>query len=98
MTEPRISQLDQLVEHYLGLESLEVTEELLDLCGATIDERAMPVLKRRLREEEAQVPLLEARGYTRMREKSEQLVRSLTSLITVLEEMSHDTASEPEGA
>jgi hypothetical protein len=90
MTESQLSQLDQLVEHYLGLESFEITEELLDLCGATIDERALPVLIRRLREEEEQVLLFGARGYTRMREKSEQLVRSLTSLITVLEEMSHD--------
>ncbi|MGH2506300.1 MAG: hypothetical protein ACRDHZ_02625 [Ktedonobacteraceae bacterium] len=36
--------LHQLVEHYLGLESLEVTEELLNLCGACIDVRALPVL------------------------------------------------------
>jgi hypothetical protein len=83
----------ELIERYLGLESLEVTEELLDLCGATIDARALPVLKRRLHEEKAQVSQLEARGYIRMREKSEQLVGSLTSLITVLEEMSHDPAS-----
>ena len=39
---------DQLVEHYLGLESMEVTEELLDLCGASIDTRALALLKRRL--------------------------------------------------
>ena len=75
-----------------------MTEELLDLCGATIDARALPVLKRRLHEEKAQGSQLEARGYIRMREKSEQLVRSLTSLITALEEMSNDTSSEPEGA
>jgi len=93
MTEAQRSQLEQLVEHYLGLESFEVTEELLDLCGAALDERALPVLKRRLHEEEAQVPRFQARGYIRMREKSEQLVRSLTSLITALEEMCHDTTS-----
>jgi hypothetical protein len=93
MTEPQRTQLDQLVGDYLGLESLEVTEELLDLCGAAIDERALPVLIRRLREEEEQVHLFGARGYTRMREKSEQLVRSLTSLITALEEMSHDATN-----
>lgn len=80
----------QLVEHYLGLESFEVTEALLDLCGATIDTRALPLLKRRLREEEAQMPQLEARGYIRMREKSEQLVASLKPLIEALEEIDHD--------
>ena len=83
----------ELIERYLGLESLEVTEELLDLCGATIDARALPVLKRRLHEEKVHVSQLEARGYIRMREKSEQLVESLTSLITVLEAMSHDPSS-----
>jgi hypothetical protein len=83
----------ELIERYLGLESLEVTEELLDLCGATIDARALPVLKRRLHEEKVQVSQLEARGYIRMREKSEQLVESLTSLITVLEAMNHDPSS-----
>ena len=77
---------DQLVKHYLGLESMEVTEALLDLCGASIDTRALPLLKRRLREEEAQVPILEARGYIRMREKSEQLVVSLRPLIAALEQ------------
>jgi hypothetical protein len=75
----------RLVEHYLGLESMEVTEELLDLCGARIDERALPLLRRRLVEEEAQIPLLEARGYIRMREKCEQLVASLQALIAALE-------------
>lgn len=83
----------ELIEQYLGLESLQVTEELLDLCGATIDARALPVLKRRLKEEKAHVSQFEARGYIRMREKSEQLLGSLTSLITVLEEMSHDPSS-----
>lgn len=83
----------ELIEWYLGLESLEVTEELLNLCGATIDARALPVLKRRLHEEKAHVSQLEARGYIRMREKSEQLVGSLTALITVLEAMSYDPTS-----
>ena len=82
--------LEQLTEQYLGQESMEVTEELLDLCGASIDTRALPLLKRRLREEEMQVPLLEARGYIRMREKSEQLVASLKPLIATLEEMNHE--------
>ncbi len=84
---------DQLVEQYLGLESMEVTEELLDLCGASIDTRALLLLKRRLREEEVQVPILEARGYIRMREKSEQLVASLKPLIAALEDMNHEAPS-----
>jgi hypothetical protein len=77
---------DQLVGQYLGLESMEVTETLLDLCGATIDRRALSLLKQRLQEERAKVPLLEARGYIRLREKSEQMVASLTALIIALEE------------
>lgn len=76
---------DHLIEHYLGLESIEVTEMLLDLCGATIDERALPLLKQRLQEEQAQVPLLDARGYVRLREKSEQMVATLIPLIAALE-------------
>jgi hypothetical protein len=83
----------QLIECYLGLEAFEATFELLDLCGATIDRLALPTLKRRLREEEAQVPMLEARGYIRMREKSQQLIASLKPLIEALEGMSHDTPS-----
>ena len=55
--------------------------------------RAIQDLKRRLREEEAQVPMLEARGYIRMREKSQQLIASLKPLIEALEGMSHDTPS-----
>jgi hypothetical protein len=79
-------QLTQLVEQYLGLESMEVTEELLDLCGASVDARALPLLRRRLYEEEVQIPQLEARGYVRMREKCEQLVASLRLLIAALEQ------------
>jgi hypothetical protein len=75
-----------LIERYLVLESFEVTEELLDLCGATLDARAVPLLKRRLQEEEHQVVSFEAKGYIRMREKSEQLVSSLTLLIKALED------------
>ncbi len=77
---------DYLIEQYLGLESLEVTEELLDLCGASIDARALPLLQQRLHKEEAALPQLEARGYVRLREKGEQLVASLRSLIAVLEQ------------
>jgi len=99
MTEQRTSNvhhgLTPLMEQYLGLESMEVTEELLDLCGASIDTRALPLLKRRLREEETQIPQLEARGYVRMCEKSEQLAASLRPLIEALEQMKleeqHDT-------
>ena len=75
---------DQIVEQYLGLESMEVTETLLDVCGATIDERALPLLKQRLQEEQAQVPRLQARGYIRLRQKSEQMVAALISLIAAL--------------
>ncbi len=37
---------DELVEQYLGLESMKVTEELLNLCGASVDPRALPLLRR----------------------------------------------------
>lgn len=80
------NDLPHLAEQYLGLASMEVTEDLLDLCGASIDTRALPFLKRRLREEEAQIPLFEARGYVRMREKCEQLVANLRLLIKALEQ------------
>jgi hypothetical protein len=90
MTEQRTcpghDDLTPLVERYLGLESMEVTEDLLDLCGASINIRAVPLLKRRLQEEEAQIPQLEVRGYVRMREKCEQLVASLRPLIAALEQ------------
>jgi hypothetical protein len=86
MKQPTANTIAHLVEQYLGLESLEVTEELLDLCGASIDARALPLLRQRLREEEAQLPQLEARGYVRLREKCEQLVASLRLLITALEQ------------
>ncbi len=80
-----IDLLDQLIEQYLALESLETTETLLELCGATIDERALPLLKQRLHEEEAQSHVLEVRGYIRLREKSEQMVAALIPLIAELE-------------
>jgi len=84
MTERMSNDYDQLVEQYLGLESMDVTEALLELCGATIDGRALPLLKQRLQEEQAQIPSLEARGYLRLREKSEQMVAALTPLIVAL--------------
>jgi hypothetical protein len=86
MKQSEASAFDHLAEQYLALESLEVTEELLDLCGARIGTCALPLLRRRLHEEEAQLPLLEARGYVRLREKGEQLVASLRPLITALEQ------------
>jgi hypothetical protein len=85
MTEPMSSSCDQLVEQYLGLESMQVTETLLELCGATIDKRALPLLKQRLQEEEAQIVVLEARGYRRLCEKSEQMIAALTPLIIAFE-------------
>jgi hypothetical protein len=84
MTERTSNNFDQLAEHYLGLESMEVTETLLDLCGATIDERALPLLKQRLQEEQTQIPLLDMRGYVRLREKSEQMVAAIVPLIAAL--------------
>jgi len=79
-----------LIESYLGLESFEITEELLDLCGASLDARALTVLRRRLQEEEGRALRLERQGYLRMAEKSQQLVASLTPLIAALEEHTHD--------
>ena len=93
------TQIEDLVEHYLLLESFEVTEELLRLCGATVDTHALPLLKRRLKEEKQQVTLLEERGYIRMREKSAQLVTSLSLLITALEgEQSNDSSAKTMGS
>ncbi len=43
MTQPLETPLTHLVAQYLSLEELIVTEELLDLCGAAIDWRALPV-------------------------------------------------------
>ncbi len=90
MTQPLETPLTHLVAQYLSLEELIVTEELLDLCGAAIDWRALPVLKRRLHEEKVQAMQFEARGYIRMWEKCEQLIVSLTDLIATLEGASHD--------
>ena len=81
------SSMEGLIEQYLLLESFDVTEELLDLCGATLDARALPILRMRLQEEERQAAGLEERGYVRMREKSEQLAASLRPLIAALEGM-----------
>lgn len=55
-TYPGQNDLIHLMEQYLGLESMEVTEELLELCGASIDTHALPLLKRRLHEERGSDP------------------------------------------
>ncbi len=89
-TQPAPGSLTHLVEQYLGLESMEITESLLDVCGARIDARAIPLLTRRLQEEEAQILSFQVRGYTRMREKSEQLVASLKPLIAALKQAEQD--------
>jgi hypothetical protein len=94
MTPRSVSPFDQLVAQYLGLEELSVTEALLDMYGARIDTRALPLLKRRLHEEEAHVMALGARGYVRMREKCEQLVTCLKQLIEALEGMGHVTSND----
>ena len=93
-TRPAPGSLTHLVEQYLGLESMEITESLLDVCGARIDARAIPLLTRRLQEEEAQILSLQVRGYTRMREKSEQLVASLKPLIAALKQAEQDARRE----
>ncbi len=90
---PEQNNLIHLMERYLGLESMEVTEALLDLCGASIDMHALPLLRRRLQEEQAQVLQCEMHGYIRMREKSAQLVASLKPLIAALEDMNHEAPS-----
>ncbi len=77
--------LTAAARRYLDLESMEVVEELLELYGAELDARALPVLSRRLAEEQQALPGLESRGYVRMAEKSVQLVAGLEDLISELE-------------
>jgi hypothetical protein len=84
MTDRPRCDYNQLVEQYLDLESLEVTEALLELCGAAIDRRALSLLKQRLQEEQTQIRRLHEHGYVRLREKSEQLVAALIPLIAAL--------------
>jgi hypothetical protein len=97
MTQRSVFHFDQLVTQYLDLEELSVTEELLDMCGASIDLRALPLLKRRLHEEEMRAPALGARGYVRMREKCEQLMTCLKQLIEALEGMDNATSDNSLG-
>ncbi|HEY6410942.1 MAG TPA: hypothetical protein VIY29_26095 [Ktedonobacteraceae bacterium] len=92
MTQRSVSHFDQIVAQYLGLEELSVTEDLLDMCGACVDVRALHLLKRRLHEEEMRATALGARGYVRMQEKCEQLMMCLKQLIEALEGMNHATS------
>jgi hypothetical protein len=80
------TRTDRALAHYLGLEDLAVLEDLLIACGATLDAGVVPFLTARLAEEEAAAGRLATHGYTRMAEKSAQLVGSLRALIRVLEE------------
>lgn len=84
--------LESLVARYVALESIEVMEELAVVSDLAIDARALPVLRRRLQEEEVSGPLLAERGYERMAEKSAQLQGVLRPLVAVLEERSDDAA------
>jgi hypothetical protein len=90
MEQPTPDHLARLAEQYLGLESMEATFALLEVCGASIDGRALPLLHQRLHEEEVQILILQAHGYIRMREKSQQLASSLKPLIAALERAEQD--------
>lgn len=94
MRQRSVPLCDQLVAQYLSLEELSVSEVLLEVCGASFDARALPLLKKRLHEEERRATTLEARGYIRMREKCEQLVTCLKQLIEALEGMGHVTSND----
>lgn len=94
MTPRSVSPFDQLVAQYLGLEELSVIEALLDMCGTSLDARALLLFKKRLHEEERRATTLEARGYIRMHEKCEQLVTCLKQLIEAMEGMGHVTSND----
>jgi hypothetical protein len=85
--------LSSLVEKYLDLESFEATEDLLDLCGTMLDQRALVLLKQRLAEEQERMVMCETRGYVRMQEKSAQLVAALRPLIVYLEDGSESKST-----
>lgn len=78
-------RLARCSERYFALERVEVLEELVALGGAALDGRALPLLRRRLAEEEGEGGRLRARGYTRMAEKCGQLAASLRALVAVVE-------------
>ena len=63
--------LPAVIERDLEMESFELTEEQLDACGPTLDQRALPLLKRRLQEEQGRLLQLQRHGYIRMAEKSQ---------------------------
>jgi len=75
----------ELAKRYLGLESFDGIEEIVAVCGAQVDEQALPILRRRLHEEEDALPTYRARGYVRMAEKAEQMIGCLRPLIAELE-------------
>ncbi len=81
-----VDRTHDLIDRYIGLESVEVLDELLTVCGADIDARAIPLLKRRLGDEKGQSSEHRVQGYTRMAEKSAQMIACLTALIAALEE------------
>lgn len=76
------------IASYLNLEGFEVIETLLDLCGVSVDARALPILRCRLQEETQQSQQWQDRGYHRLYEKSQQLISSLNLLIAHLERVS----------
>ncbi len=84
------ARLARCSERYFALERVDVLEKLVALCGATLDGRALPLLRQRLAEEEAEGTRLGARGYTRMAEKSAQLAANLRALVAVVEEEGDD--------
>lgn len=75
---------DVLVDRYVSLESAEIQEQLLDVCGSQIDARALPLLEQRLEEESASAAQYAAREYVRMSEKASQLADALRLLIAAL--------------
>jgi hypothetical protein len=87
MAEP----IDVLMDRYLNLESLDAQEQLLTVCGSSIDARALPILRRRLEEERASATHYGKQGYARMSEKARQLADTVQLLIGALEaEATHD--------
>ena len=81
-----VDRTHDLIDRYIGLESVEVIEEALDGWEGGLGTAAVPLLTQRLDEEMGRVLDLRAQGYTRMAEKSAQMIACLTALITALEE------------
>ncbi|HET8631047.1 MAG TPA: hypothetical protein VFL91_26805 [Thermomicrobiales bacterium] len=80
------ARLAACTDCYFALERVETLEEVAALGGAALDRRALPLLRRRLAEEDGEGARLRARGYTRMAEKSAHLAASLRALIAAMEE------------